>query len=488
MRRLSLFLLPFLISCAASKNYDPNKKYSREALREDYTLLRNVLEKKHPSLYWYTPKDSMDYFFDEGYKAISDSMTELQFGWKIIAPLTATIHCGHTSFSMSKSWNSFIKNKRIPSFPLYLKIWGDTMVVVNNLNRQDSIIKKGTIITSINGLKSGEVVKRMFDFMVEDGYADNVNYIRLSASFPYFHRNIFGIYKTYNVGYIDSAGNKKNTVLPYFSPPVDSLGKIKKQAPKTKERKFTRKEKLENIRSLQIDTLSALMTINTFSKASLHHFFKSSFRQLKKEKVQHLIIDIRANGGGDIDNYVLLTKFLRKTSFKVADTSYAIGKSFRPYTRHITTGFFNNLALLFITHKKSDGKYHFGYWERHTFRPKHNNAFSGQVYILTNGLTFSAASLFCNAVKGQENITLVGEETGGGWYGNSGIMIPDIVLPKTKLHVRIPFFRLVQYQHIAVKGTGVIPDVYVGPNTKDVIDQVDTKLETARKMIEAGNR
>lgn len=484
MRRLLfLFIFPFLFSCSVSKNYNPNNKYSKETLREDYTFLRNVLQEKHPSLYWYTPKDSMDFFFNEGYKAITDSMTELQFGWKIIAPLTATIHCGHTSFSMSRGWNKFIKNKHIPSFPLHLKVWADTMVVVNNLNRKDSVIKRGTIITSINGLRSDDIISRMFDFMVEDGYSDNVNYIRLSASFPYFHRNIFGLYKTYSVGYVDSTGAEKNIILPYFEPPADSLDKRKKNVPGIKEKKLNRKEKLENIRSLQINSSTAIMTINTFTKAHLHHFFKSSFRRLKKEKIQNLIVDIRANGGGDIENYVLLTKFLRKTPFKVADTAYAISKSFRPYTSHVTSGFFNNLGLFLITHKKQDGKYHFGYWERHMFRPKRNNHFDGQVYVLTNGLTFSASSLFCNAVKGQDNVTLVGEETGGGWYGNSGIMIPDIILPKTKLHVRIPFFRLVQYQHIAMKGTGVIPDVYVGPNVKDVIGEVDTKMEIVREMI-----
>jgi hypothetical protein len=165
----TLLIVTLFFSCSVSKNYDPNKKYAKKELQQDYALLRTILEKKHPSLYWYTPKDSMGYFFDEGYKAIEDSMTELQFGWKILAPLTATIHCGHTSFSMSKSWNKFIKDRRIPSFPLYMKIWKDTMAVTGNLNRDDSVIKTGTIITSINGLKSAEIINRMFDYMVEDG-------------------------------------------------------------------------------------------------------------------------------------------------------------------------------------------------------------------------------------------------------------------------------------------------------------------------------
>ncbi|MEP6927788.1 MAG: S41 family peptidase [Ginsengibacter sp.] len=477
----TLLFVTILCSCSVSKNYNPNKKYSREELQQDYTLLRNILEKKHPSLYWYTPKDSMDYFFDEGYKAIADSMTELQFGWKILAPLTATIHCGHTSFSMSKRWNKFIKDRHIPSFPLYMKIWKDTMVVTGNLNKNDSVIKRGTIITSINGLKSGEIINRMFDYMVEDGYSSNVNYIRLSASFPYFHRNIFGLYKTYHVGYIDNKGIEKNISLPYYNPPPDSLDKRKKQ--ELKEKKINVTKRLENMRSLHMDTAFSLMTINSFSKGHLKSFFKSSFRKLRKEKIQNLVIDIRANGGGDINNYVLLTKFLRSTSFKVADTAYAVSKSFGPYTKHISLGFFNNIGLLFVAHKKNDGNYHFGFWERHTFKPKRSNHFNGNVYVLTNGLTFSASSLFCNAVKGQENITLVGEETGGGWYGNSGIIIPDIILPNTKLRVRLPYFRLVQYHHIPTKGTGVIPDIYIGPVLKDAVNGIDTKMERVKKMI-----
>jgi hypothetical protein len=477
----NLFIITIFCSCSVSRNYDPNRKYSKEELQQDYTLLRNILEKKHPSLYWYTSKDSMNYFFDEGYKAISDSMTELQFGWKILAPLTATIHCGHTSFSMSKRWEKFLKYRLIPSFPLFLKIWNDTMVVTYNLNKKDSIIKKGTIITSINGLKSADIISRMFDYMVEDGYSENVNYIRLSMSFPYFHRNIFGLYKNYSIGYIDSTGIEKNISIPYYKPSIDSIGKIKKQ--ERKEKKLSVRERRENIRSLKIDTSFALMTINSFSKGHLKNFFKKSFRILHKKNIKNLVVDIRANSGGDINNYVLLSKYLRDTPFEVADTAYAIKKSLRPYTRHISSGFFENIGLFFLTHKEKDGNYHFGFWERHTFTPKRRNHFNGEVYVLTNGLTFSASSLFCNSVKGQKNIKLVGEETGGGWYGNSGIMIPDITLPNTKLRVRLPYFRIVQYHHISEKGSGVMPDIYISPVLKDVINGVDTKMEKVKEMI-----
>ena len=450
-------------------------------LQEDYTLLRNILEAKHPSLYWYTPKDSMDQLFERGYQAIADSMTELQFGWQILAPLTTAVRCGHTGFGMSKSWNKFIKYRRIPSFPYHVKVWKDTMMVLGSLNRQDTMIKRGDFITSINGIKNADLIQIMFNHMVADGYAENVNYIRLSGSFPYFHRNIFGLYQHYLVQYTDSSGHENSALIPYYAPAPDSLPKV--NSGQFKKRKITRSQKLENIRSFKIDSTYALMTINRFTKGNLRGFMRRSFRTLRKNKTENLVIDLRTNGGGKVDKSVLLTKYISDSPFRVADSVYSKSKNFNPYSRYISKTFQNNYGLLFATRKRPDQKYHFGFWERHFFKPKKKNHFNGNAYVLINGETFSASTLFANAVKGQNNVLLAGEETGGGWYGNSGILIPTITLPHTRLRVRLPFFRLVQFNHINEKGTGIIPDVYIGPDWRDILNRTDTKLEAVQKMI-----
>ena len=125
----------------------------------------------------------------------------------------------------------------------------------------------------------------------------------------------------------------------------------------------------------------------------------------------------------------------------------------------------------------------FGFYERKKFKPKSTNHFDGQAYVLINGPTFSASTLFCNAVKGQKNVTLVGEEAGGGWYGNSGIMIPDITLPITKLQVRLPLFKVVQYNHVPYKGEGVAPDIYIGPTREAIIKSIDRKMDFVKDVI-----
>ncbi len=478
-----------LCSCVSSiKNYNPDKKFSKKQLQSDYTLLRNILEEKHPSLYWYTSKDSMNFYFDSLYNAIPDSMTELQFGWNILAPLSQKIHCGHTSFGMSRNWGRFMRDRVIPSFPYYIKVWGDTMVVTGNFNKKDSLIKPGTLITSVNNLPPRKITEKIFQYLPADGYADNVNYLRVSSSFPYFHRNVFGLYKNYKVGYIDSSGAQKIVTVPMWSPQVDtSKKKDKRPAIKISRRKL-RRNRIENARSLSIDTTNntATITLNTFSNGGgrrLRKFFRKSFKVIKEQQIKNLVLDLRANGGGDITMSSLLTKYIRNTSFKVADSAYSVSKNFSPYTSKIKSGFWSNLGLIFLSKKRKDGLYHFGYWERHVFKPKTKNHFTGKTYILINGPTFSASTLFCNAVKGLPGVTIVGEEAGGGWHGNNGIMIPDITLPITKLRMRLPFFRIVQYNHIPKDGRGVMPDIYIGPTVESVRKGEDRKMLFVKELI-----
>src|SRR5688500_6696826 len=133
----------------------------------------------------------------------------------------------------------------------------------------------------------------------------------------------------------------------------------------------------------------AVMDVSTFTKGyRLTHFFKSSFKELNKRNTKHLVIDLRNNGGGSVTNSNLLTKFIAHKPFKIADSLYALNRS-TPYRKYQKDRLSNALFLMFMTKKRKDDTYHFGYFEKKKFRPKKKNHFDGQVYILTGGNTFS---------------------------------------------------------------------------------------------------
>lgn len=485
IRLLWLFVVLLLLSCNASRNYSPTKKYPPSALLEDYDLLRSSLESKHPSLYWYTSRDSMNLYFELYRNIIRDSMTDMQFRWGVLSPLIDKIHCGHTTVNGSKAYYKWAEGKKFPSFPYFLKIWGDTMVVTGSVSRKDTLFKRGTIIRKVNGLDASQLVDIMFRYLPEDGYANNLNYIRVSSNFPYFHRSIFGLSKSYEVIYQDSNGREQMINVPLYKPIADSIKKdsLAKTVKPPKQKKLSRKEKQQVYRSLFVDSAGfAVMNLNSFTKGNIRCFLKKSFKEIRKKKIDHLVLDLRYNGGGRIGLSTLLTRYISRERFKVADTLYAKSNCLGKYTNYFKGGVFNSIQLIFTTRKQADGNYHLRHLENKIYKPR-NNAYKGNVYVIISGPTFSAASIFCNAVKGQNGITLLGEETGGGWYGNNGVMIPGLKLPNTKAVISFPLFRIVQYQHVAVKGTGVLPDVYIGPDYEALVKGYDKKMSVVLQMI-----
>jgi len=79
--------------------------------------------------------------------------------------------------------------------------------------------------------------------------------------------------------------------------------------------------------------------------------------------------------------------------------------------------------------------------------------------------------------------TFVGEESGGGYYGNTSASAARIVLPNTKLVIYIPAmdgYVAVSGDHEAARG--VIPDFLVKHDIADLIAGVDKDFELALEL------
>lgn len=491
MKNLIFLFLPLLLgSCVASKNNGSVKKFSPDDLRSDYGLFRNILEDVHPGLYWFTPKDSMDYFFEKGKARLTDSLSEAQFR-NVLSYVVAQIRCGHTAVRSSKRASRYPDTLRNRQFPLVLKIWKDTAVVALNLLRRDTVIKRGSIITHIDGKPMQAIVDSLFQYLPADGYNLTHKYQTLSnrGVFSYLYLSVFGHRSRFVVRFLDTAGQTKTALVPLYFPARDTARRIGPASPSPRLKKRERKRlSLLASRSLRIDSSlqTGFMDLSSFAKPDkLRRFFASSFKKLEAAGARHLVIDLRYNGGGSVINSNLLTKYIASQPFKIADSLYALKKGAR-HGAYQEDRFWNWLFLVFMTRKEKDGHYHFNFFENRYFKPKKKHHFGGQVYILTGGNTFSAATLFAQAVQAQKNVKIIGEETGGGAYGNNAWLIPDVTLPLTKVRFRLPLFRLVIDKDLP-KGWGVMPHVPAEPTVKDILRNADFKTEKAIQLIREYN-
>jgi hypothetical protein len=472
----------------AQKKLADAPKIAPALLIKDLHTLQKVIVQNHPSTYWYTPKDSMDFYFSSALASIKDSMSAWAFK-NVVASYLTNIKCGHTSVHFSPKLTKQYASYRFPQFPLQLKVWKDSAVVIGNLHRKDSIFKRGTIVTGINQLPIKHLVDSMYGIISTDGNSINFKSQVLTNNFAGWYKARFGdADSVYQISYIDSAGNAKTSSIVAYVPPKPKKDSLKKTTDTANKSKTTKPVAVKKW-TLLIDSSAntAFMNLSSFSGSGLRKFMRQSFRTIKTRGVKNLVVDLRSNGGGNIKNSTRLSQYISDHSFKIADSVVAnnrgIGKV--PLSSFLNVMYYA-LAKTVISKKEADGKFHFKRFEKHYYAPITKNHFDGSVYILQGGYTFSASTLFTSPLIKQKNVTIVGEETGGGYYGNSAMMIPTIKLPHSGLLFRLPLYRLVM-DKTRPKGGGVMPDVFVDPSSYAIKQGFDIKLETVKKMIQQKN-
>ena len=478
----------FGLSTMAQKKLADAPKIAPALLVQDLKALQKAIVQNHPSVYWYTPKDSMDLYFSMAVASIHDSMSAWQFK-NIVASYLAHIKCGHTSVQFSPKLTKKYAAYRFPLFPLQLKVWKDSAVVIGNLHTKDSILKRGTVVTAINQLPMRTLVDSIYGIISTDGNSLNFKSQVLTNNFSGWYKARFGdTDSVYQISYTDSAGNSSTTQIAAYNlqkPKKDSLSLTTAAMRKPSLPKSVPAKKW----TLLIDsaTNTAFINLSSFSGRGFKKFITKSFKTIKVVGARHLVIDLRSNGGGEIKNSTLLTKYITNHSFKIADSVYATNRGIRkiPFGSYFSV-MGHALAKVLISKKMDGGGYHLKRYETHYYQPLTKNHFDGNVYILQGGYTFSASTLFTSPLIKQKNVTIIGEETGGGYYGNSAILIPKIKLPNSKLLCRLPLYRMVM-DKTRPKGGGVLPDILVEPNSYAIKMGVDIKLEAVKKIIAQKN-
>lgn len=511
--KITLLMLAFVAcSCSTVRYFNDSldKQIPASQLKSDVDYARNKLEKLHPNLYWYISKKDLNQKFDNLKAAITKPMTNKEFYLKI-SPIVASVHEGHAIVypptKMLKWKENEAKNKygATPLSKFEFETFNNKLYILKN-NSLDSTLKAGTEIIKVNNKPPADYIEKYRNNFASDGF--NKTYIdnRLSKGFStffYFENDITDSVQC-TIRYHDTT---RNVSLRRISPsksirknapskisPLDKE-KMRKEAVKNKYLGYDKSSKKysKNLNFYEADSSIAVMKLNNFSKGQSKKFFHNSFNMLAKLKTKTLIIDLRDNPGGKINEISDLYSYLVDSNFVFLDKSIVVSKtsvlhvgyfSGIPWGVKITRAAFYPLLVAIMTvpffkiRKDKEGRYIYHNSQNKAQRPKPNN-FKGNVYVLINGGSFSASCILSSNLKGAKKATFVGSETGGAYNGTVAGMIPVFTLPHSKLRLRFGLVVIQPPYKTNIEGRGIFPDVEITPTLEDRLKNVDPELEWA---------
>lgn len=460
-------------------------KLAPAQLIHDFDLMKDLLEKNHPSIYWYTSRDSMELYYQQVRTRLNDSLYEPQFK-SLIAWYIAKIRCGHTVVQSSRKYQSYLKESKPAIFPLMVKTWNDSLVVLGSALKYDSIFKRGIVLLSINGNSAAQIIDSAKKFINADGYAENFKSQIMSFTFPDAYITAFGPAEHYDIVYIDSSGTIQKTQINNFKFRADTSSfSREKMERKVTHPKPSRADRISRQRSIRFDsvTQTAFIRLSSFSGTGNNSFYKNAFKEIETRQVKNLVIDLRTNGGGNLSYSNELTQYLINKPYHFADTVAAVRRNFY-LGKYIHPSWFYAVVMWFSTHKGTDNRYHFTLLEKHVYKPKKKYHFDGNIYIIQGGFTFSAAVSCIAHLRNQNNVTIIGEESGGALYGNSAIHLPKIKLPYSKLQIHLPVYRVVVKSTLEKNGSGIVPDINIIPTSTSIKDGKDLKMIKVLEILQ----
>ncbi|MEA5460037.1 S41 family peptidase [Arcicella sp. LKC2W] len=457
------------------------QKLSVEQINQDFDFLQRILEEAHPSLYWYTPKTEMDSAFKATKLLLNRPLNEREL-YNIFSPLIAKIHCGHTYLNYSQAFE--IAQQPI-WLPMQLKYINDKLLIVNlSKSCSDSTLTKGTEIIAIDSIPVAKMVEMVRMNLFADGFNQTfkdyfIGLYRFEEALMYH----FGKKEPYRFTVKDTFENIRESVV--FTKKRASPEPIKPEKKLTKdEEKIAKAKDLGSMRNYEIlkKENALLMTCNGFGYEDYKVFNRKVFTKIKQKKIKNLIIDLRNNSGGDVGISDDILKYILKKpipNFLTCDAP--VGKL--SFTKDIEPAPKDHLFNPKQLKQLKNGKYRRVVDGISLLTPYKNLHFSGNIYVLTSGLTFSAGAILASLLKAHSNAIFIGQETGGGEAGCSGGLISKVILPQSNMKLKFPHFHLEVNTKATNIGRGVMPNFPINYTPKDIAQNRDLELETVSTLI-----
>jgi len=386
-----------------------------EQIHEDIDLWHNWLNSTHPDLsYTVSNVDKLDHDIEALKNSITAPISVGEF-WRRISLLNRQFSDGHTVITI-QDWQGFTKELLTSGnalFPFEVVFNGSELVIAAKLGGEQSNLS-GYVITEIND----ERIENILASLNKRLHGDSA-----------IQRNAI-LERRFALYYWLNYGNQSNFVLKVSK--KHEINNITVAASSNVPRVITSNEQFEDIYHYENISESdsekiALLTIKSFmwpDRDKYFSFMESTFEKVKNQKIDHLIIDIRENGGGDDDMWK------RGIMPYIADKSWRFASK---YKKKVIAGRESDTEKL--------GDVILGEVDSMVPVDADNpHKFNGKVSILIGPYTYSSSILFTNTVQDHSFGKLVGTTSGGKSGQTGGTQIFNF--PHSKLIGASPRFML----------------------------------------------
>ena len=451
---------------------------SPTAAQEDFDVLWKSIREAHGGLHRHVPPVELDRRVAAHRARLDKPMSQGAFAG-LLQESISELRDGHMRLELDSA--TVAAHAAAAVFPLRVVLEGDRMVGAFNDSPTDTTLRPGMSIVSINGRATSELVRQLLPKVPGDGFIETGKRFGLARQFPQMYWLYVEQPATFAVVARDGSRefpasipgilerNRRTVNNPVNATFSANLARLDGPAGNVA---------LEFVNGGPV----ARLRVRAFDGQAFPAMLDSAFRTLRARGTSSLVLDLRGNGGG-LDEYgaLLVSSFLEKP-FRYFDHIHVptIAPSFATWPPRTFD------AMRTGSTPDPSGGYRITS-ERHPGVAEQSPAatpFLGKLVVLVDGGTFSTAADVAAQLRSMDRATFIGEETGGGYEGNTSGLNASIVMPNSKLRLRIMMYDYWNAVKPPVnRGRGTIPDRVVARRVAEVSQGLDPAMEEALRIL-----
>ncbi len=465
-------------------------------LRADLSLVREAFTLLHPGLHRFRTPGEIDAAFAAADAEFNRDRT-LAEAFLVFSRLAAEFRCGH-AFCNPANQSKAVRAALIepgPRVPFLFRWVGPRMIVVEALAPRDGTppaLAPGDEVVSINDMTAPDLLAAMLPLARADGSNDGKRLASLSVEGGYSLAAFDVLLPLVHAGVRDAGEftlrvrgleGTERTVVAGAQTHADRVALARTRAGDTRG-----STPLWTLTRPRAD--AALLTMPTWamynSTWNWAAYLHGVFDDLVREGVPNLIIDLRANeGGNDVGHEVLARLSGTPVVLPPRQSIIAAPKVPDHLNPHLDTWDNSFRDRSAVSRPLGNGLHEIvptGGPAAGTIAPRAPR-YAGRVFVLIGPQCSSATFQFAHLVKRSGLATLVGQTTGGNQRGITGGNFFFLRLPRSGIELDLPL--KTTPLDPALPDAGVEPDVRVDTTREHIAAVRDPELEAVYGLIDA---